>query len=1109
MLSVTQYATQMIRWAYSSVLVFTAGLAFGAVPSESDVGRNFFEKNIRPLLVAKCLKCHSGSNPKSGLSLEYRAGWVKGGKRGRAIRPGQPNRSLLIQVVRGEHADLTMPPKGPPLSVRELETLEEWVRLGAYDPRKKDRGFVPPLVTPAQVADHWAFKPVRRPQPPMNSGLNESRTPVDAFVSQKLRLAGLRPSPSADARTLMRRVYFDLLGVPPSFADVEEFRVRKDKHAWAQIVDRLLADPRYGERWGRHWLDVARYADTAGYRAVGKQRHFPYSYTYRDYVIRAFNEGKPFNEFVREQIAADFLVDGGDRRALAALGFLTVGKTFLDDQNLVIDDRIDVVTRGLMGLTVQCARCHDHKYDPVPIADYYSLYGVFDSCRVPSESPLLGVTPPAAVYEDYLEARRKRELAYNTRFAAEVELAQHRIRKSTGDYLLAVQQFYPPLLGEAKQRFLREHQLVPVIFDQWRNYLRNLERKPHPILSPWVVLASSDRAKWGELIRSFGSGRFGECRLNGAVTAMFSGGDVKSLRDLADRYNALCERCDSEKSLADTAMEKVRQFLRAADSPATAPESKHANLVYLVREPLNALKARIAELDGEHPGAPPRAMVLEDRPRPREPRVFQRGNPNVRGDVVPRRFLAVASRGQRKAFTNGSGRLELADAIVDERNPLTARVFVNRLWMHHFGAPLVDSPSDFGVRAPEPTHPKLLDWLAHEFMQRDWSVKQLHRLILNSATYRQSSADCPDAHEKDPANRLLWRMNVRRLDLEPTRDNLLTVTDQLDSRQGGLAMPMFTNAFNHRRTVYGRVERGNLPGFLRNFDLASPDVSTAKRVETSVPQQALFLMNSPFVKELAVKTVADPAFVRIAGTPGRITHLWRRFFQRNPTALEVSEGVRFVRTAKARAGYSGPIGWQYGMGDLEKDSGRVEGFEPFAHFTGKQWRVGDRYPNPFLGHAHMWDAGGHTSSRGDHDVIRRWTAPADGTVSVTGQVNHRDQRGDGLVASVVSSRHGVLGQWHVKGGVAPTVFDNISVRLGDTIDFVCDNAGTEDHDTFVWIPVVEYSQVRVLPGRGEVMRTWRAKRDFFKKFAPIPSPPTNWEQYVQALLQANELHFVD
>ena len=1076
-----------------------------AVPSESDVGRNFFERKIRPLLIAKCLKCHSGSKPKSGLTLEYRKGWVKGGTRGRAIRPGQPDRSLLIQVVRGDHADLQMPQEGESLSETEIETLVEWVKLGAYDPRKRAQRFRPSLVTAEKVAQHWAFKPVRRPRVPAVKGAN---SPLDAFIRREQAGAGLTPSPIADERTLARRLYFDLIGLPPSISVVERLKRRGVSDDWEQLVDRLLADPRYGERWGRHWLDVARYADSAGYRAVGKQRRFPYSYTYRDYVIRSFNEGKSFDDFTREQLAADFLLDETNRRNLAALGFLTVGKTFLDDQNLVIEDRIDVVTRGFMGLTVQCARCHDHKYDPIPTADYYSLYGVFDSSRVPKELPLLGEERPENLHSDYVAKKVERETAYTERFEAEVELAQHRIREATGNYLLAVHEFDPPLKGQAKQRFMRERKLVPVVFDQWRRFLSSA-KAAHPVLSPWIEFASRDRSVWSELNRRYRSGPGESNNVNSEVARMFEIGDVVSLRDLANRYNMLCQSCDVIDPLANPDREAIRQFLRASDSPATVPASQQLNLLHLVREPLNALKARIKELDGEHPGAPPRGMVLEDRPKPREPVVFIRGNPDQRGAVVPRQFLALASGGQRRPFTQRSGRLELADAIVDRQNPLTARVFVNRVWMHHFGAPLVATPSDFGVRASEPTHPELLDWLASEFVDSGWSVKYLHRLILNSSTYRQSSADRPAARAIDPENRLLWRMNFRRLELEPMRDNLLTVTGQLDARQGGLAMPLLPNEFNHRRTIYGFIERNNLPGLLRNFDLASPDVSAAKRIETTVPQQALFLMNSPFVKGLATKLIADPSFARMTDVKARIRLLWHRFFQRDPTIEELDDGTAYLRVAKSRVGYSGPIGWQYGMGDLDAQSKRVTGFEPFAHFAGNHWQTGERYPDTSLGHARMEDAGGHTSSRRDRDVIRRWTAPADGIVSVRGQVAHGKTQGDGVIASVVSSRHGIFGQWHVKNGVAPTVFDAIPVRLGDTIDFVCDNAGTEDHDTFIWIPVVEYSEVRALPGRGEVLRRWRAKADFFKRFAPLPPPPTHWEQYVQALLQANELHYVD
>ena len=1069
-----------------------------AVPSESDLGREYFEKHIRPLLVSKCLKCHSGESPKGGLSLEYQRDWASGGSRGRAIKPGQPEQSLLIQVVTGRHPELKMPAEGAPLTPLEIGRLTEWVRLGAFDPRKPSQPFKAPKVSSARVATHWAFKPIRRPRIPGNSGWEWERTPVDAFVLRQIEKAGLAPAPAADPRIKVRRLYLNLIGMPPTFAEMERDLAESARGSWTRLVDRLLADPRYGERWGRHWLDVARYADSAGYRAVGQQRRFPYSYTYRDYVVEAFNAGLPFDQFVREQIAAD-RIPGLPNDRLAAMGFLTVGKTFLDDQDLVIEDRIDVVTRGLLGLSVQCARCHDHKYDPIPTADYYSLYGVFASSQVPKELPLLDRKPAPSLQADYLAEKARREKAYNDRFTAEVAIAHGRIRGAAGNYLLGIHHFDSNLRGRAKQRFLRERKLVPVIFDQLRRYLDDPESKLEPILRLWSAFQGTPASEWDALLEQF----------KGHDLDMFADGPVTSLQELAGRFNRLFSACDVPEPLADADRESLRRFIRAENSPFTAPESEYWNLVQLVREPLNALKARIAELDGEHPGAPARAMVLLDRPKPREPAIFVRGNSKFLGRRVPRQFLALASPNGRKPFENGSGRLELAEAIVDRRNPFTARVLVNRVWMHHMGTPLVSSPSDFGLRAEPPSHPDLLDWLASEFMNSGWSVKRLHRLILCSATYQQSSADSPDGRSIDPENHLYWRANRRRLELEPMRDTLLRVTGQLDLRQGGASSSLFTNRFNHRRTIYGSIDRADLPGFYQNFDLASPDVSTGRRVETSVPQQALFLMNSPFVRGLARKVTESSGFGALGSDRERLRFLWRTIFQRDPEPDEIADGLAFFRKSESAGDYWGPVGWQYGTGELNEESGMVTGFRRFSHFEQESWQAGPSYPDERSGYARLWNDGGHTSSQGSVDIVRRWTAPADGIVRIDGQVAHLEAGGDGVKAFVVSSRDGILGRWHVNQSRAQTRFNDVLVRLGDSIDFVCDRVGDHEHDSFKWIPVVEYTSMDVRPGQGEVMVKWRAKADFKKSFAPIPAPPTNWEQFVQVLLQANELHFVD
>jgi hypothetical protein len=510
-------------------------------------------------------------------------------------------------------------------------------------------------------------------------------------------------------------------------------------------VDRLLASPHYGERWGRHWLDVARYADTKGY-VFTEERRYAYAYTYRDYVIRAFNDDLPYDQFVLQQLAADRLPLGEDKRPLAAMGFLTLGRRFLNNVHDIIDDRIDVVTRGLLGLTVACARCHDHKFDPISTRDYYALYGVFASSVEPKDLPLIGAperTPEYLAFEKELQAREA----------------------------------------------------------------------------------------------------------------------------AVDRY-----REENKEELA----KKNRKF----------------------RDGLRALQKKVDQWKASNPAAPPRAMVLQDAPNPRNAAVLIRGNPNNRGPVVPRQVPEVLAGAKRQPFTDGSGRLELARAIASPDNPLTARVLVNRVWLNHFGAGLVRTPSDFGLRSEPPTHPALLDYLAARFVGDGWSLKKLHRLILLSKAYQQGSADHARGLQVDPENRLLWKMNRRRLDFEALRDALLAVSGKLDLKMSGPPVDLLTTPFSGRRTVYGFIDRQNLPGLFRTFDFASPDASSPQRYQTTVPQQALFLMNSPFVLEQAQLLTRRPEVADQAEAEARIVQLYRRVYGRAPEREEVALGQRFVQEAE-------------------------------------------------------------------------------------------------------------------------------------------------------------------------------------------------------------------
>ena len=727
----------MMRTAVPLLVAFAVTMPVRAQSDPKAI--EFFETKIRPVLAEHCFKCHGTEKQKAGIRVDRRDKLVEATDEGALVVPGNPDKSRLIQAVRYV-GEAKMPPKGK-LPDAVLADLTTWVKAGAVWPADK--------TTSAEPKDawrkHWAFQPVADPAIPKVK--EPVATSVDAFVLAKLEAARLTQNPAADRRTLLRRLKFDLLGLPAEYDEVEAFVRDRDPKAYEKLVDRYLASPQYGERWARHWLDVARYADNKGY-VFTEERKYPYAYTYRDYVIQAFNDDVPFDRFIREQIAADRLVakKQAEPASQAAMGFLTLGRRFLNNQADIIDDRIDVVTRGLQGLTVACARCHDHKFDPIPAKDYYSLYGIFASSKEPTDLPMIGEPRPSKEYDEF--------------------------KKKLGE------------LEDVVTTFRKEHD---------------------------KELAGGNR------------------------------------RDLRDKLSELKKKVDGFK----------------ASSPA----------------------------------APPRAMALADEPTPTEPVVFLRGNPQNRGPKVPRQYLEVVATKPRVPFKDGSGRLELADAIASKDNPLTARVFVNRVWLQHFGKGLVTSPSDFGVRTEPPSHPELLDHLARRFMDGGWSVKKLHRMIVLSNTYRQSSVPNRAAEAADPENRLLARAPRRRLDFEATRDSLLAVAGTLDPTIGGRPVDIVAAKSSPRRTIYGFIDRQNLPGLFRTFDFASPDISSPQRYETTVPQQALFLLNSPFLLEQSRALLNRPEIDDQTEPAEKVRMLYRVVLGRDADDDEIRRGEAFVKGA--------------------------------------------------------------------------------------------------------------------------------------------------------------------------------------------------------------------
>jgi len=1098
-----------LRLAIGAAALFAPAVA----RAQSSAEVEDFETHVRPVLVERCQSCHGPDKQKGGLRIDSRKMLLEGGDSGPAIEPGKPDDSLLVRAIR-RSGDLKMPPKEA-LPKEQAAVLERWVAGGAPWPEAK----APTAATRKEVwARHWAFQPVADPKPPAVDSA-WVRNPVDAFIKARLDAEGLAPSPEADRFTLIRRVTYDLTGLPPTAEEVSAFVADPDPDAFAKLVDRLLASKAYGEQWARHWLDVARYSDTKGYVYGREEKFLVQAAPYRDWVVKAFNDDLPYDRFLLDQIAAD-QANPGDPSALAAMGFLTVGRRFLGVTPDVIDDRIDVVTRGTMGLTVGCARCHDHKFDPIPTADYYSLYGVFQNCteRI---APLDATAVGDEAFEK--ELKKRRDALRETRAASRAE-ASRRARSRVAEYLFAQLDLssVPP---EGFDVILYEKDLIPGFVRRWRAYMDRTAKVDDPIFRPWRRLAALGEAEFAakapDVIRDLS--RPGAPPLSPRVAKAFAT-PPKTLREAAERYGKLFAEVDrlwqesqrsspAPKTLADPDAEALRLVLYAPDeSPCDVPDELMATSeTYYSTDAINTLWKLQGDIERwliNSPKAPPYAVAIVDRAEIRDPRIFKRGSTTNLGDEVPRQFLRVVDGPDRKAFSQGSGRLEMARAIVDPSNPFTTRVWVNRIWAHHFGAGLVRTPSDFGIRSEPPSHPELLDWLASRLVAEGWSTKAIHRLVLLSSTYRQRSDGPPDlaardrASAKDPENRLLGRMNPHRLTFEEVRDSLLAVSGELDRRMGGRAADLFAGP-NVRRTIYGLVDRQFVPGVLRVFDFANPDLHIPTRSETTVPQQALFAMNHPFFADragaLASRLPADP--------DAAVGALYRAIYQRDPTPDQRLAALEFVSTAGVEPVEAAPaatLAWSYGYGPVDPAKGPTGAFKALPHYDGKAWGGGPSWPDATLGWARITAEGGHPGDDLARSTFRRWTSPVRGEVAIDSTLVHDVAGGDGVRAWVVSSRHGVLKKDVVHNARVDFRVEKIAVEPGDTIDFVVDVRDGLNSDQHLWAP-----KIRVVSPTAEGTpepSDWDASRDF-------NGPPTRrlkpWEQLAQVLLMANEFLFVD
>ena len=1041
----------------ASLLVIAVSGA-GAESAEVD----FFERHVRPVLANQCYACHSAqlSQPQAGLRVDSREGLLAGGERGPAVIPGDPEGSLLLKVLR-HSGEIRMPPTGK-LTETQVDRIASWVRMGAPFPSVGGS-----MVSAGALVGkrHWAFeRPSKADLPESRTGW--AKTPIDHFVEARHVQAGLEPSPEAHPLTLLRRVYYDLTGLPPSPRQIEAFIRSPTREAYAAIVESLLASPQFGERWARHWLDIVRYSDE-GFQA----RPFAISWTYRDWVINALNRDLPYDQFILRQLAAD-LIDS-DRHDLAALGLLTLGINLPRPTDVPenLDDRIDVVTRGFLGLSVACARCHDHKFDPIPQADYYSLYGVFlNSPDVLEPVPIEAFPSDRATefFRNKMSMRRE----WLDRFRS--ERLQDHVREFRAPETLAR---YLEIAWKSREysnrdveALSKEENLNLYVLNRWRAYLSGLVG---PSLDAFATLDSP----------------------GGAAV-------------LADRM----AEADSAYRWPDPEREALRLALRGNGSPTDIPiedfwwiqNEGDSNVMKGLKWQYDAVMR-----DWSARGGPEHAMVVEDARALRPAFVFRRGNQHDRGDRVPRRFLS-ALPGPTE-FGNGSGRLELARAIATSANPLTARVFVNRVWGHLLGEGIVRTPSDFGLRGDSPSHPELLDYLAIEFVEGGWSVKDLVRRIVSSQTYRQESARAEAGFRTDPDNRLLWRQNRVRLDFEALRDSMLAVTGELDGSVGGAPFDISARPTSQRRTIYAYVSREEPSALMRIFDFSNPEEHTPKRQLTTVPQQALFLMNSAFLAERA------RALARTCPDESRcIESLHQRILGRLPTQDELQSAKVFLERPDAElpasSGSPAPSGaWTHGTAKLDPVKGKLRDFQVM------QYRVDDRFqpapmlPAPRTGRASLSSAGGHPGDNLDSAVVRRWTAPEAMRVSVQGELKHsmgdqarRFEHSNGVRGWIVSSQHGVLARWNVKGFEVDTAVRNLDLNAGQHLDFAVDALGDYESDTFQWSPEIVEILTPQQRSAGTEPRRWSSKDDF-----PNPSiaPLGPLGRYAQVLLMTNEFAF--
>ena len=864
----------------------------------------FFEKSVRPVLVQHCYECHAAGEVNGGLRLDSRAGVMQGGDTGPALVAGEPDKSLLIEAVRYRNRDLQMPPKNA-LSPAQVAVLEKWVAMGAPDPRiaaVSNTGTGPTGMSIDDGRKFWSFKPVANPKVPDVHDASWVKNPVDAFVLAQLESKGLRPAPAADKRTLIRRITFNLTGLPPTPAEVAAFLADESEDAYNKVMERLLQSPHYGVRWGRHWLDVARYADSNG---LDENLAYGLAWRYRDYVVDAFNNDKPFNRFLVEQIAGDLLPEA-NQETKTATGFLVLGAKVLaepDMEKLVmdtIDEQLDTTGKAFLGMTFGCARCHDHKFDPFKQTDYYALAAIFKSTRTFADTKT-GVIKhwhqhsfatdedKARLKEIDAEIAKKKSAAASFKSKAIVKLRGEARAKAT-EYLVAATKFEPSAPLAMVATIAAPLGLHPRILHHTRLHLEY--NQDDSFFSQWHRLAAM-----GDI---------------DGIDRHF-----RSVFTEAESAYAAAQKMDPpQKTLADTRLQAARAALHDLSGFLAVPPKVEFAFDAETLAEYYRLEDDARILESNAPDEPATMGVGEQTILTSLP-IHIRGSHLNLGKPVAREFPEVMRTSIVRPVlpNNQSGRLELARWMSSTQHPLAARVFVNRVWGWHFGRGIVGTTENFGRLGDRPSHPELLDWLAHRFMSSGWSVKDQHRLILSSNTYQMASmhpaegivaADATSPTSLDPENLLLWKFRLQRLEAEQIRDSVLAVSDRLDSKIGGKTVPLRNRqfVFNHtsqdhtkydslRRAIYLPVIRNNLYSLFEQFDFPDPTMPTGRRNSTVVAPQALLMMNSDLVMDSASSMAL---ILREQGTDDteRVQMAYERTLGRPPSSEETQRAIAFV-----------------------------------------------------------------------------------------------------------------------------------------------------------------------------------------------------------------------